>query len=194
MAGREERRRPAPRAPSGAAPSPRFHAHVHRCCTLLRAGGWEHVVVHRDHHRDEHDRVVEEVQLDARDPQLHDARRHRRCRRGSAAASPGPGAARARCDARTGSPSATSTTASCRHEARTQHPQPDEHHHRVAVVHAPRTSPARGSSSPRTPRDSRHRPTQHVNLEGLRQMLGPVGQDDDREAWRARSCPSALSR
>ena len=37
----------------------------------------EQVVVHRDHHRDEDDGVVEEVQLDARHPQLHDARRHR---------------------------------------------------------------------------------------------------------------------
>ena len=35
---------------------------------------WKYIA---DHHRDEHDGVVEEVQLDARHPQLDDARRHR---------------------------------------------------------------------------------------------------------------------
>src|SRR6476646_4637394 len=38
---------------------------------------WEHVVVHRNHHRDEHDGVVEQMELDARDPVLDEARRHR---------------------------------------------------------------------------------------------------------------------
>ena len=38
--------------------------------------GREHVVVHRDDHRNENDRVVEQVQLDARNPQLREAGRH----------------------------------------------------------------------------------------------------------------------
>src|SRR5256885_2141928 len=37
-------------------------------------GAWEHVVVHGHHHRDEHHGVVEQVQLEPREPQLHDAR------------------------------------------------------------------------------------------------------------------------
>src|SRR4029434_4578983 len=41
---------------------------------LLR---WEHVVVHRNDHRDEDDGVVEQMELDARNPDLHEARRHR---------------------------------------------------------------------------------------------------------------------
>src|ERR1051325_2281121 len=36
---------------------------------------WIHVVIHRNDHRDEHDGVVEQVQLDAREPDLSDARR-----------------------------------------------------------------------------------------------------------------------
>ena len=38
------------------------------------SGRREQVVVHGDHHRDEHDGVVEEVQFDPRHPQLHEAR------------------------------------------------------------------------------------------------------------------------
>src|SRR5262245_53679780 len=37
---------------------------------------WEHVVVHRNDHRDEDDGVVEQVELDAWHPHLHQARRH----------------------------------------------------------------------------------------------------------------------
>ena len=43
----------------------------------LFPGRREQVVVHRDHHRNEDDRVVEEMQLDARHPQLQQAGRHR---------------------------------------------------------------------------------------------------------------------
>jgi len=36
----------------------------------------KHVVVHTDHHRDEHDRVVKEVQFDPREDQLQNAARY----------------------------------------------------------------------------------------------------------------------
>src|SRR5262245_52118975 len=36
-------------------------------------GGRKHMVVHRNHHRDEHDGVVEEMQFDARHPVLDEA-------------------------------------------------------------------------------------------------------------------------
>src|SRR5580704_4400285 len=39
--------------------------------------GRKHVVIHRDHHRDEHDRVVEEMQLNPGENQLQDAARYR---------------------------------------------------------------------------------------------------------------------
>ena len=48
--------------------------HVGGSCLF---GGREHVEVHRHDHRDEHDGVVEQVQLDARHPELHEAGRHR---------------------------------------------------------------------------------------------------------------------
>ena len=67
----ENERQPSGR---GAEPAvPRTRALLLPCRGRRR----EHVVIHRDHHRDEDDRVVEEVQLDARHPQLQDARRHR---------------------------------------------------------------------------------------------------------------------
>src|SRR5689334_11675473 len=47
----------------------------------LRTDGFsrwrKHVVVHRDHHRNEHDGVVEQMELDPRHPVLDKARRHR---------------------------------------------------------------------------------------------------------------------
>lgn len=45
----------------------------------VRAG----VQPHSHDHRDEHDQVLEQVKLGARDPLLDDARRHRGTRRGS---------------------------------------------------------------------------------------------------------------
>src|SRR2546423_224003 len=45
-------------------------------CDLLYR--WMHVVVHRDHHRGEHNGIVDEVQLDSGNPDLSDARRRRR--------------------------------------------------------------------------------------------------------------------
>ena len=38
---------------------------------------WKHVVVHRNDHRNEYERVVDEMQLDPWNPDLTDARRHR---------------------------------------------------------------------------------------------------------------------
>ena len=37
----------------------------------------EHVVIHPHDHGNENNRVVEEMKLDARNPELHEARRHR---------------------------------------------------------------------------------------------------------------------
>lgn len=40
----------------------------------------EHVEVHAQHHRDEDDRVVKQVQLDAGNPQLHETYWHGRAK------------------------------------------------------------------------------------------------------------------
>ena len=49
-------------------------AGAHRYGVLCR---WIDVIVHGYHHRDEYKRIVNEMQLDTRDPDLADARRHR---------------------------------------------------------------------------------------------------------------------
>jgi len=46
-------------------------------CFFFLPLGREHVVIHRDHHGDEHDRVVEEMKLDPRKKKLEDAARFR---------------------------------------------------------------------------------------------------------------------
>ena len=70
----------------------------------------EHVVVHRDDHRDEDDGVVEQVQFDARHPQLHEAGRHRPPERNCVRSAPVRREARVRCGERTGSRGRWSTT------------------------------------------------------------------------------------
>src|SRR5262249_6038021 len=48
-----------------------------RALRAVGFGRWrKHVVVHRDHHRNEHDGVIEEMELDPRHPVLDEARRH----------------------------------------------------------------------------------------------------------------------
>src|SRR5271163_1352783 len=44
---------------------------------FLLVRGREHVIVHRDHHGNEDDRVVEEMEFDSREKKLQDATRYR---------------------------------------------------------------------------------------------------------------------
>ena len=88
-----------------------LHPGARRRCRLLflLALGREHVVVHRNHHGDEHDRVVEEVELDPREKQLQHAARYRLIPRNCGASSPARSAGNVRCGARTGSRTRPST-------------------------------------------------------------------------------------
>jgi len=49
---------------------PVLRARAHRLHRV--ACRWIHVIVHRDNHRDEYERVVDKVQLDSRNPDLTD--------------------------------------------------------------------------------------------------------------------------
>ncbi len=140
----------------------------------------EHVVVHGDHHRDEHQRVVDQVELDAGDPELRDARRHRPVEQvvpdddlplqqrvldvvpelnDQGHVPPGPRGA--------GEPGP-------------QQPDAEQHHHGVGVVeHLGLDQP--GVPEPQDPERLRDGPFQHVDLKRLRQVLGPMAQHHHHE-------------
>ena len=141
----------------------------------------KHVVVHRDHHRDEDDGVVEEVQLDARHPQLHDAGRHRPAE--EVVAEQGLQLQQQVLEVveeldpqRDRPPQAIVLPG----ESRPQQPEAGQHHERVAVMQRFRLDQPGKEIAEHAARFG-HRPAEPVNLIRLQQVLGPVRQDDDRE-------------
>src|SRR5207249_2760035 len=154
-------------------------------------GAGEQVIVHRHHHRDEHHAVVEQVQLEPREPQLHDARGNR-----------GPEQRPAGDDLaleqrvldvmpeldheRREPPRARPA-----HEAGQQHPNPDQHDQGIPIVqhlgvHEPGERLAQDAAR------LVERPPEHVHLIRLHQMLGPVGDDDDHERPKRPPVPRAI--
>ena len=139
------------------------------------------MVVHPDHHWNENNRVVEEVQLDAWQPQLENAGGHgtaeqvmanRRLNDQQQVFDVMP-----ELDAQRDRPPSAILHA---RESRTEEPQSNQHHERVAVVqhfgfHEPRVV------KPEQAQRLRHRPAEHVDLECLKEMLAPVCKHDCRE-------------
>jgi archaeosine synthase beta-subunit len=149
------------------------------CPALL--GGREQVVVHSDHHRDEHDRIVEEMKLDTRQPQLQHARGHWTAEQV---------VARGRLNDQQQVLDVMPELDAERHrppppifhagKPRTEDPQPNQHHQRVGVVqhfglHQPWVE------QPEHAERFRHRPAEHVDLKSLKKMFAPVRKDDDDE-------------
>jgi archaeosine synthase beta-subunit len=139
------------------------------------------MVVHADHHRNEYDRVVEEMQFDAWEPQLQNARRNRpseqvvpdrRLNNQQQVFDVMP-----ELNAERNRPPAAICHAG---KPGPERPQPNQHHERIAVVenfgfHEPRIIQAE-----QTQRFG-HWPSEHVNLKRLEEMLAPMREHDDRE-------------
>ncbi len=119
----------------------------------LFPGRRKDVEVHRDDHRNEHDGVVEEVQLHARKQELKRCSSGPGRRRGCARRSPGLAAGRARCGARTGCRKRSSTRCARDRRSRPAGTRAREHHQRIAVVQRSDFT-IQGSQSPSTPRAS----------------------------------------
>jgi hypothetical protein len=94
----------------------------------------EEVVIRRDDHRDKDDGVVEQMQLESREPELYDARRRGGPEQGAAR----EGLALEQCvldvmpelDDERGEPPRPRSP----HEARQQHPNAGQHDHGISVV------------------------------------------------------------
>ena len=150
--------------------------------------GREHVVVHPDHHRDEDDRVVEEVKLDAWNPDLRDAQGHGRAEQvlpqdglrlkkrvldvvpelnAERDRPPGQGAAL---------------------ESAAHRPDADEHDQGVGVMQQLRFDQKREPVA-ENPARFGDRPAEHIDLKSLNEMLGPVRQHDDEKDAKSRSMP-----
>src|SRR6185369_194082 len=76
-------------------------------------------------------------------------------------------------------------------EAFPQCPNSNEHHDRITVVqnfgaHEPRKEQTENAAGART------RPAKHVNLVSLRQMLGPVREDDERKSIECAFMPNVI--
>src|SRR5579863_7324495 len=141
----------------------------------LLARGREHVVIHADHHGDEHDRIIEKVQLNPREDQLQDAAGHRLApeivmKRGL------PDQQKMfnvmpELNPKGNHPPGVRNSG----KALAKHPQADQHHQGVAVVQS------FGLNQPRVPQPDkaicpRPRPSHDINLISLEKMFTPVRQ------------------
>src|SRR6266852_6627039 len=151
----------------------------------------KHVVVHTDHHRDEYDRVVEEVEFDAWKDQLQNTARNWLA---------------PKIVVERGLPDQQEMLdvmpeldrQSCRPplprkpgESFAEHPKADQHDQGVAVVQG------FGLDQPGVPQTKnaiglRARPSHHVNLVSLDQMLAPMCEHNKQEELKRTLVPASV--
>src|SRR5262245_44094784 len=147
----------------------------------LFIGGRKQVVVHRDHHRNEHDGVVEHVQLYARHPVLNETRWNRTTEK----IVPGD---RLRLqqrmfdmvkelDPERDRPPAPIELAS---KTGPKEPETDEHDQRIPVMQSLRRDQPWVELAEQAPRFG-YGPSERVDLERLQQMFGPMRKHHDRK-------------
>src|SRR6185369_8735611 len=76
-------------------------------------------------------------------------------------------------------------------EAFPQRPNSDKHHDRITVVQHFRADEPRKEQTENAA-GARARPAKHVNLVSLRQMLGPVREDDERKSIECAFMPNVI--
>src|SRR6185503_2714448 len=70
-------------------------------------------------------------------------------------------------------------------------PETNKHHDGITVVHELRTHEP-GKKQTKNPSRLRARPAQYINLIGLAQMFGPMGQHNQHEQIKCASVPNAI--
>src|SRR5690606_13030666 len=139
--------------------------------------GWEQVVVHPNDHRNEYQRVVNQVQLDAGDEKLSETHWHRAvCQVHTHDRLPLQEAVldvMPELDPEGDHPPGTGKSG----KAFTKDKNADQHDQRIAVVqHLGFYEP--GKPEPEHATRLGDRPAQHVDLKSLREVFGPVRQHD----------------